>query len=76
MKRLERERGPRTEKVYNKAGARGGGVSDRSRCLIKKGSKIKSTKERKRADRKGEDKGRSSTLVDYNYIQRHSFKLF
>ena len=78
MKRLERERGPRTEKVYNKAGARGGrGVSNRSRCLIKKGSKIKSTKEREGADRKGEDKGRSSTLVDCNYGQRHrSSKLF
>ena len=75
MKRLERERGPRTEKVYNKAGARGGGQQSIS-LSDQKGQLDKNTKERKRADRKGEDKGRSSTLVDYNYIQRHSFKLF
>ena len=75
MKRLER--GPRTEKVYNKAGARGGRGQQSILLSDQKGQLDKNTKERKRADRKGEDKGKSSALVDYNFVQRHrSFKLF
>ena len=46
MKRLERERGPRTEKVYNKAGARGGRGQQSISLSDQKGQKIKNTKER------------------------------
>ena len=67
MKRLER--GPRTERIQNnKAGAGSGGGQQSISLSDQKGQLDKNTKERKRADRKGEYKGRRSTLVDYNYI--------